>query len=64
VGISGGLVNALLFGARVESNSSASDYFKITSITAQHSTAVPEPSSLLLMGIGAALALRRSYRTA
>ena len=64
VGIAGGLVNALLFGARVESSSSASDYFRIVSITADvpRNAAVPEPSSILVMLVGLAAASTSSIR--
>lgn len=41
-------VTAMLFGARV--NGGGDDYFKITSLTGTAS--VPEPSSLLLLGLG------------
>ena len=67
VSIVGGRVNAILFGARVES-SSANDYFKITSLTADvtrtpptHS--VPEPTSLALMWVGLGLPLVRRRKS-
>lgn len=56
VSIAGGLVNALLIGGQL--NSDQDDYFKIQSITADVRS-VPEPSTLLLLGLGLAVGLRR-----
>lgn len=54
--IVGGLVTALLFGGRVEAESSSNSYqdrFKIAAITADvPRRSVPEPTSLLLLGAG------------
>lgn len=47
VSISSPFVTNLLFGAQYNGGADGYDYFKISSITS-----VPEPSSLLLMGIG------------
>lgn len=50
-------VNALLIGGYF--NADQDDYFKITGLSANTRTAVPEPSTLLLMLSGAALLRRR-----
>lgn len=71
VPITTGYVNAMLFGARIEPDSTAGDRFKIASLTGDFRVppppppppSVPEPSALLLMGAGLVFAGRKSLST-
>jgi hypothetical protein len=55
----GSYVNALLFGAQLYSDQD--DYFKITSMTV-NTRPVPEPSTIMLLTVGAAATLIRRRR--
>ena len=59
-GVPSGSVNAILFGAKSGDND---DYFKIGSMGGATASAVPEPSSVILLFTVAALGLKLSRRS-
>ena len=67
VPITTGYVNAMLFGARRETESTSEDRFKIASLTGTFQppppppSRVPEPTSLILMGVAVAVVGRRQF---
>ncbi len=60
-GISGG-VTSILLGADIAGPHFGSDYFKIGSLTFTPGSSVPEPSSLMSLGIGLGLLTWAGYR--